>query len=536
MSRNHGKVTALALALVGSGTHAATITVNSSDDAADSAFCNLRNAIASAINGAATANCAGQASGAFSEPNTVQFAGNLANATIAMAQGAFSIDGASVVLAGSGQTINAGGASTVFFVVNAASLSASHVTATSGNVGAFGVGGGSQLTLSHSTISNSSGGAIYVGAYCSLVLDDTTVSGNSSAQGGGIKLRNATATLTNSTISGNSASGNGGGVYSRGGSLTMTASTVSANGANGYGGGIFSDNNTLSLDHVTMSGNHGAQAGAAYLRDVTATILASNLSGNTAYDNYSGGAIYAKSSTVTAVDSTFAQNSSSTQAASELKAGAIYLYNSKATIVNATITGNQVAGHDFLAGGIWELHDPDYATDGLMLINTTISANTAYSVFDAGSHVAGGIAVGIPRTGSDVGSATVYNTIVSANLPAGKDIWFGAATWTTGYNLFGAAQNFSTFNDASNHNVFSDTPGLAGLAGNGGPTQTMALLGGSPALAAGSVALAQFDGKPLNYDQRGNGYARTLDGTVDIGSFESRQSERIFSDVFEPAP
>ena len=60
-------------------------------------------------------------------------------------------------------------------------------------------------------------------------------------------------------------------------------------------------------------------------------------------------------------------------------------------------------------------------------------------------------------------------------------------------------------------------PLLGPLAFNGGPTQTHALLPGSPAIDAGSDALAvDGNGDPLVSDQRGTGFDRI----VDIGAFE----------------
>jgi hypothetical protein len=64
-------------------------------------------------------------------------------------------------------------------------------------------------------------------------------------------------------------------------------------------------------------------------------------------------------------------------------------------------------------------------------------------------------------------------------------------------------------------------PRLGPLADNGGPTQTLALLPGSPAIAAGAPA-----GAP-DTDQRGPGYARTIGGTIDIGAFEV-QTTQVF--------
>ena len=62
---------------------------------------------------------------------------------------------------------------------------------------------------------------------------------------------------------------------------------------------------------------------------------------------------------------------------------------------------------------------------------------------------------------------------------------------------------------------------LAPLGNYGGPTQTMPELPGSPAIGAGSVALAvDPHGNPLTTDQRG--LPRVTNGTVDIGAFQSQ--------------
>ena len=94
---------------------------------------------------------------------------------------------------------------------------------------------------------------------------------------------------------------------------------------------------------------------------------------------------------------------------------------------------------------------------------------------------------------------------------------FGTVT-SKGYNLIGNSSGGSGFVATDLLNV---NPLLGPLQNNGGPTETMALLPGSPAIAAGSVALAvHANGKPLTTDQRGS--ARIVNGKVDIGAFESR--------------
>src|SRR5262249_54299916 len=59
---------------------------------------------------------------------------------------------------------------------------------------------------------------------------------------------------------------------------------------------------------------------------------------------------------------------------------------------------------------------------------------------------------------------------------------------------------------------------------NGGPTQTMALLSGSPALDAGDNTGGGLGGAPPS-DQRG--FVRIFNGTIDIGAFEAQSPELV---------
>jgi len=63
----------------------------------------------------------------------------------------------------------------------------------------------------------------------------------------------------------------------------------------------------------------------------------------------------------------------------------------------------------------------------------------------------------------------------------------------------------------------------------------MALLVSSPAIDAGSNALAKGDALPLQYDQRGVSYPRVFNATVDIGAVEY-QHDRLFANAFEAGP
>jgi len=110
------------------------------------------------------------------------------------------------------------------------------------------------------------------------------------------------------------------------------------------------------------------------------------------------------------------------------------------------------------------------------------------------------------------GTATLANTIVATNTaPTGADI-YGTVT-SEGYNLIGKSSGAIGFTAADLLNL---DPLLGPLQNNGGPTETMALMPGSPAIATGSVALIPAG---ITTDQRG--VPRVEYGTVDIGALES---------------
>ncbi len=66
--------------------------------------------------------------------------------------------------------------------------------------------------------------------------------------------------------------------------------------------------------------------------------------------------------------------------------------------------------------------------------------------------------------------------------------------------------------------ILDTDPLLGPLANNGGPTMTHALLPGSPAINVGDNTDAP------EWDQRGTGFPRIVNGTIDIGAFEVQGS------------
>jgi hypothetical protein len=80
----------------------------------------------------------------------------------------------------------------------------------------------------------------------------------------------------------------------------------------------------------------------------------------------------------------------------------------------------------------------------------------------------------------------------------------------------------ATITVTASNNIDATAPGfvlgLAALADNGGCTETMALLTGSPAIDAGPATVPTFIGN--DFDQRGTPYVRVYNGQSDIGAFE----------------
>ena len=143
----------------------------------------------------------------------------------------------------------------------------------------------------------------------------------------------------------------------------------------------------------------------------------------------------------------------------------------------------------------------------LVIENSTVTGNVAN---DSSPNTSGG---GIDAFGSGV---TIYDTIVAGNTGSAANPSDVSGYFTSlGHNLIGSANSFTTGFGASDLvGTVTDPidPRLGPLRNNGGPTPTVALLPGSPAIDTGSNANA-----PL-LDQRG--LARIVNGTVDIGAFE----------------
>ena len=187
--------------------------------------------------------------------------------------------------------------------------------------------------------------------------------------------------------------------------------------------------------------------------------------------------------------------------------GGVFNLGGTLNVIDSTVAGNSAQA----GGGIYNLGT-------LTAVNSTIAYNQALT---AGG--GGGLGNGSGAT------SILHNTIVALNTDgsgAGATPTTSPARWTrwtAAYNLIGDAGSSGGLTNGTNGNQVGVAPGLAaGLANNGGPTATIALLAGSPAINAGSNNLAvDLSGNPLLYDQRGPGFPRFAGGIVSIGAYQA---------------
>lgn len=239
------------------------------------------------------------------------------------------------------------------------------------------------------------------------------------------------------------------------------------------------------------------------------TLNGINISGNRASQNGGGVAAPPESSAVTATnlsiaDSTIAGNQVAGGTGEGL-GGGIYALGSL-SLVNSTVSGNGVEGPTGTSQGGGIVTGPDGVNPEptkVTLLNATVAGNSV----NAGG-IGGGIAVYNPAMGLEP-SFTVRNTIVAGNTVGGAEADCGTVSLgTSDHNLSGDA-SCMFIDPGSKQNT---NPQLGALQNNGGQTDTMALLAGSPAIDAGTNS-----GCPPT-DQRG--VARPQGSACDIGAFE----------------
>ena len=350
--------------------------------------------------------------------------------------------------------------------------------------------------------------------------------------GGGIDTEEGTLTLSNSTFTNNQSAEDGGAVFNYAGTADISGSTFNKNSATGRGGGVENTGRSIfgpapqgvmTVESSTFTNNSAADGGGVdNKRDSQLTITGSTISKNSATD--SGGGLGDSETDgfgpglLTIVDTTVSHNTAVNHG------GGIDVEGTELNVIASTISGNQAAtgagianGNGAFAllenvtiagnvatnqGGGLEAADGSDAD----LINVTIAYNTAAS--GGGIDVAAGGTVGLG------------NTLVAKNTaPTNPDVQ--GVFSSEGNNLIGNVGTATGFvgSDLVGTSLSPINPLIGPLANNGGPTKTIALLSGSPAINAGNSSLALSFG--ITTDQRGAPrFPPGGDGMVDIGAYE----------------
>jgi hypothetical protein len=253
--------------------------------------------------------------------------------------------------------------------------------------------------------------------------------------------------------------------------LQLTGCTISGNSTTLEGGGLDNDG-VVTLSDCTFSNNSAHGYGGGLENEGTAKLTDCTISGNTAGD-LGGGLDNTGSGNLTLTDCTIGYNSA------------------------------------FRGGG---LANGNIGGGATTLTACTISSNSA-------SNSAGGLYNEAPPAGlvnSSPSTVTLNDTIVAGNKITGggdSDIHGDGGTVSGSYDLIGDGGAGNLVNGMAGSIVGVADPLLASLGNYGGPTQTFALLPGSPALAEGSAALEP------STDQRGS----PLDKAgPDIGAYQSK--------------
>ncbi len=303
--------------------------------------------------------------------------------------------------------------------------------------------------------------------------------GGALAAGGGAILTTGTLALTDCVVSASVSSNGGGGIWNSGALTLLRAQVIGNTSTAGVaaGGGLFNNGGTMMLANSTIQDNAAGDGGGLF--------------------NFSPGT---PPGTITLDGCTVSANSAGL-------GGGIFNNNfSVLILINTTISGNMAQTN---GGGI------ENGDSAVVNLNNVTVANNAAALAGVGG--GGGIDV--------VAVANVRNTIIAGNTggfapdcEAVGPTFGGPSLTSQGHNLIGNTA-FCDITGDTTGNVTGVDPQLGILTDNGGPTQTQALLAGSPAIDAGNPAAPGSGGNACAaIDQRG--FLRPQGQACDIGAFE----------------
>ncbi len=377
-------------------------------------------------------------------------------------------------------------------ILNEGNLTLSDTAVTDSHAGDGGNGGeGGPLGGSGGLGGNggSGGGIASTGI---LTLRDTTISGNSAGNGGvgGTAIIGSTA----NSQSGNGGSGNsggngggGGGIANEVGTATIDNSTITANSTGAGGAGTSGQNSASGKGNGGNGGDGGSAGNGAGIASAGSMLVSASLqaTNDTIEGNIAGNGARA-GNPGSGADDLFQDGHGGNGGNGGYGGGLVNLFRSTAQLVNLTIAEN--------SGG------------------TGASGGSASATFPAGANGSNGHGGGIYASSSP---PTLQNTILYENQTGGD--CRGTIT-DGGHNLvFSPPQLGGVVPDPCDLIGFSaGDPKLAGLADNGGPTQTMRLQPGSAAIDQVPATGADCPAT----DQRGVARPQPPGGKCDIGAYE----------------
>lgn len=200
--------------------------------------------------------------------------------------------------------------------------------------------------------------------------------------------------------------------------------------------------------------------------------------------------------------------------------GAVFLMYGSLAIVNSTLTGNTAqggasgaAGGSGSGGAIFNLNGTVTVTNSTLALNTS----TAGSGNPAGAAQGSGL-TSVSFTAADTAAVVLRNSILASNT-GGTDLFVFRRAGTSTADAGG--KNLVMTQSAGGGATITGTPltgnpMLAALADQGGPTGTLRLNPGSPAISAGDAAVCGM--APVSgLDQRGQPRCG-----CDLGAFQTQ--------------
>jgi hypothetical protein len=368
-----------------------------------------------------------------------------------------------------------------------------------------------------------------------VVVTDCAAFGNNGADG--VSIGTSAAFGQSGTL------GAGGGIENVG-TLTLIQSTIKDCIAVGGNGGM----GAPGLLQDGSGGRGGGGHGGGVESFGSLTIVQSTLSGNRAFGGNGGkGAVK------------FHDNGFAGGNGGEARGGGLFLAPGlgQATLMNTTIAANSVAGGVGAQGGDGDstgaapgvgdgtqggtggnggfgLGGGVYTEQAVILANSTVALNEAHGGLAGPGGVPGvGATIGFPgadghrgvanaggirtiiQTPTDNAALTSLSSLIAGNMDDTSTFPDMQGTFASVSNtLLQDVDGATGITGGKSGNIVGQDPRLGPLQDNGGPTATIALLAGSPAINAGANPLN------LTVDQRGFS-TRAVGGSADIGAFET---------------